>query len=174
MRPHLPIVLTTFLLASCGGESGNNAQSRIALDEVRTAQREGPTLSPLPDVTGAVWQGDGTQNRLSFGTPVSAPFLSLVCADNEITIIRHAPADKDAKALFALISNGQVSRIKMDEVAGEWRGTAPATDPQLSILAAPGPVEATLPGAGTLNLSGSPLPGEFLARCAPLPPSRPE
>lgn len=170
MRPHVLTLLTTLLLASCGGESGDNAQSRIALDEARAAGQQGPTLSPSPDIAGAAWQANDAKGSISFGKPGSAPYLTLACEKNKVTIIRHAPADKGAKALFALIGNGQIARINMDEAHGEWRGTAPATDPQLSLLTGSGPVEATLPGAGTLNLSASPLPGEFVIRCAPLPP----
>lgn len=170
MKPALHILSITLplLLAACGPQ-GDNAIARIALDDAAQAQ-QGPTLSPSPDVTDAKWQANSAQDSVTFGKPSTQPLFTLACKDGQVTLTRHAPADKGAKALFALIGNGVVSRIKVDEKGDEWAGALPADDPQLAVFAKPGSVEATLPGAGTLKLSGSPLPRDLLARCAPTTP----
>lgn len=116
------------------------------------------------DVTGAAWveQTDGT---LAFGKSGAEPLLSLACSARTARITHHAPAEPGAKALFALVGNGAIARIHADESEGEWLSVLIAQDAALRVFAGSGLVTATLPGAGRLNLAGSPLPGQLLARC---------
>lgn len=122
---------------------------------------------PSPDVAGALW-AEQPGGALTFGKPGAQPLLTLACSGATARITRHAPAEPAAKALFALIGNGTVARIKADESEGEWLSVLRAQDSALRVFAGSDPIVATLPGAGTLNLAGSPLPGQLLARCRQL------
>lgn len=149
------------LLAACGQQAGDVPVERIALDDL--PERSSAPM-PAPDVTGAAW-AEQPNGDLTFGKPGAKPILTLACSARTARITRHAFAEQGAKALFALIGNGAVARIMADEDEGKWLSVVAADDPALNVFAADGPIAATLPGAGTLNLAGSPLPGQLLARC---------
>lgn len=143
---------------------------RIAFDQVGQGASE---PLPSPDTTGAAWVMDGTRG-ISFARPGSSPFMTLSCvADNaglaQVRIVRQSPADPHARAMLALIGNRRIARIKIDAVpAGKrwlWQASLPADDPQLDGLAGYGSLEATIPGAGTLKLAASDLPGQLIEAC---------
>lgn len=168
MRLAAPLA-ATLALAACG-EPADNAVQRIALGE----SRAGPTVVGSPDTAGAQWAVRDGGSEIIFAKAGEPPFLTIRCEAGEtarpgLRIVRHAPADPGAKALFALIGNGRVARIEIDaRREGEswrWEAALPAADERLAVLDGGGAVEATLPGAGTINLAGSALPGELLARC---------
>lgn len=157
---------------------------RIALDEVRP----GPSRPlPSPDTEGAEWQPLDGAHSIRFGKPGQPPLLTIACElrDKEpplLRITRNARADPGAKALFALLGRKHNSRLKIDakrEGAGWiWEGAVPADDPLLDVFAEEGEIEATLPGAGTLELAPSDQPARLLAWCrrfgpAPGPPPVP-
>jgi hypothetical protein len=152
--------LSLLALAACG-QGDDHAAQRIVLDDL--AVRASQPL-PSPDVAGALW-AEQPGGALTFGKPGAQPLLTLACSGATAHITRHAPAEPAAKALFALIGNGTVARIKADESEGEWLSVLRAQDSALRVFVGSGPVAATLAGAGTLNLAGSPLPGQLLARC---------
>lgn len=166
MRP-LP-VLVLLALASCG-QRGDEAAQRITLEEVAY----GPAaMQSSPDTNGAAWQGAGGGPAIRFGKPGAPPLLTMACAQGHIRITRHAPADPGAKALLALIGNSRIARIHSDAKDGEWFSALPADDPALAVFSGTGAIEATWPGAGTLNLAASPLASALVARCRkPSPPA---
>ena len=84
---------------------------------------------------------------------------------------------------MALIGNGHVARLKVDATkSGDgflWQGDTPLSNDRLEALTGSRGLEATVPGAGTLKLNPSPLPGQLIESCraeakAGLPPDQPE
>ncbi len=166
------IILAALLLAACHSQpSASTPAARIALDQVG---QDGSDQYVSPDTTGAGWQADGAQ-RIGFSLPGKPAWLTLACeqpdpaAAPNIRFIRHAPADPGAKALFAVIGNGRIARLKIDAIrdgkSWHWEGAVPVDDPRLDVLKGPNRIEATLPGAGTLKLNASSMPGQLLAEC---------
>lgn len=122
---------------------------------------------------GAAWQA-ASPEQVSFGLPGQQPLLALACTHDgagvaAIRILRATRAEEGAKALFALIGNGRISRLSLDArqpgEAGQWEGVVPAADPRLDVLRGSNSIEATLPGGGTLKLPASSEPGRLLAAC---------
>jgi hypothetical protein len=164
------LILLPFL-AACGDRSDTPVQAqRISLDDARTKVAE-PMRSPV--TTGAAWAVTANGQAIDFGRAGAEPFLSLACdlraAPATLTIVRHVEARPGLKALFPVIGNGTVSRFKVDAALdqGEWRweGVFPASDPQFDVFTGPLELQATLPGAGTLEIEGSRIPGEFVNWC---------
>ena len=163
-------ILATFVLAACGQAEEPVDGQRISLEDARGEVRE---PLPSPDTENASWTVATDGQAVRFGNAGERPFLSLACRVRDdpptITVIRHAPARPGEKALFPVIGNGTISRFKVDAglADNEWRwaGTLPADDPLLEVFTGPREIEATLPGAGTLRIAGSRIPGEFIAWC---------
>jgi hypothetical protein len=155
------------LLAACGKQP---QVERVAFGEAEAA----PALNPLPKSLGARWHVSGDGKGIELARPADAPFLTLHCviavgAEPQLAVIRHARSEPGAKALFAVLGNGVVSRMKLDaKLAREgwrWEATYPATAPELDVFTGQREIEATLPGAGMLKIGGSPLPREFIQWC---------
>jgi len=114
-----------------------------------------------------------TGQAINFANPGGKPFLSLACSVKaglpQVTVIRHAPARPGEKALFPVIGGGVVSRFKVDAALADnewrWQGALPADDPLLEVFEGAHALEATLPGGGTVKLSASGIPGQFLTWC---------
>ena len=138
-----------------------------------------------PDTTGAAWSGSAEDGKLSFGKLGEPPLFSVQCKKGQIILTRHAPADPSAQALMPLIGNGMIARLPVDAVAdGDarvWRGVYPTKLESLDVFLGSNSIEATVPGAGSIDLAGSPEPGALITRCRqslqpPLPspiPQRP-
>lgn len=164
-------------LAGCERSADNAAVARVALDDAATGPSE---PLPSPDTTGAIWAvSDKQPGRLVYGVPGQTVLVSLECVDAarpgaRIIITRHAPADKGAGALLALIGNRMIARIPVDatEVSGKhvWRGEALAAMEQWDALADPVDATVTVPGAGLVRLNASPLPMELVSTCRGAPP----
>lgn len=165
-----PAFLLPFVLAACERVPEPVDAQRISLEEARGDIRE-PLASP--ETSEATWTVSGNGQSIGFGNTGQAPFLSLACRvrDNPptITVIRHAPARPGEKALFPVIGNGIIARFKVDALLRDnewrWEGTLPADDALLEVFTGARQIEATLPGAGTLLIGGSRIPGEFIAWC---------
>ncbi len=132
-----------------------------------------PVLQQSPDTSAATWTVANNGQAIHFGNPGAAPLLSLACRPSEsppeLSVIRHAPALPGQGALFPVIGNGMRSRFLVDATLaeGEWRWEArlAADDPSLDVFTGPREMLATLPGAGTLEVGASRIPGEFVTWC---------
>lgn len=164
--PHIAMIATLTALAACKPPASDDYLQR----SYSAAEREAPS-APIasPDTEGAIWAPGAQGRRLIYGKPGTAPLMALECESGMISYTRFALADPRAQAVLALIGNGHVQRLWIDaEQSGEawlWRGSLPADDERLEVLTGPHAVEATVPGAGTLMLNPSRLPGELIRRC---------
>lgn len=187
MRPRLchsavmrrTLVILGILFASAckpPASDGYVERSRIG------GERSGPSApAPSPDSEGALWAPATKPGRLIYGKPGERPLMALECETSQgiplVAYTRFAKADARAKAILALIGNGHVSRLKIDAVeqngAWLWKGAVAASDPGLDVLTGTREVEATVPGAGSLILNPSSLPGALVESCramaAPVP-----
>src|SRR5690606_963397 len=128
---------------------------------------------PSPETEEARWSVAADGQAIAFGNEGERPFLSLACrvADRPPTIqvIRHAEARPGEQALLPVIGNGTIARFKADAALEDdewrWQAVVPADDALLEVFTGPREIEATLPGAGTLKIAGSRVPGEFIAWC---------
>ena len=174
------ILASTLALAAC---SGGEAEQRVDLEPKPEFASE-PIESP--DTTGAAWSGSAESGTLRFGKLGEPPLFSIECKKGQIILSRHAPADPGAQALMPLIGNGTIARLPVDAVAdGDthiWQGAYPTTLESLDVFLGSNGIEATVPGAGSIDLAGSPEPGSLITRCRqslqpPLPspiPRRPD
>lgn len=172
-------LIPVLLLAGCNPPAADHYVARVGVTE-----RDAPS-PPIetPDTKGAMWVASPDRaNRLIYGKPGQPPFFALQCevegGQPMLTYTRFARADARAKAILALIGNGHVSRLKIDATRnGEtwlWQGREPAESPAFEGLTGGRQVEATVPGAGSLILNPSPLPGDLITRCRSLaPPATP-
>lgn len=176
-------VLPALGLAACNPPAADDYLARVGVAE------RGAPAAPLdtPDTTGAMWaQSPANARRLLYGKPGKPPLFALECegsgAGSKLAYTRFSPADPYAKAVLALIGNGHVSRLKIDAyhvpgVGGGkwlWRGSLPAQSLDFEGLTGGRQVEATVPGAGSLILNPSPLPGELILLCrSQVPPAAP-
>jgi hypothetical protein len=163
----LPICL---ILAACDhAETPVDAQ-RVSLDEARGGVRE-PLASP--DTKNARWTVAPNGQAVAFGNAGKRPFLSLACRVKDdpptMRVIRHAEARPGEKALFPVLGNGTISRFKADAALEDdewrWQAVVPANDPLLEVFTGAREIEATLPGAGSVIIAGSRVPGEFISWC---------
>lgn len=140
---------------------------------------------PSPDTTGATWARTGQADRIIYGVPGRQALAALACKEGRLELTRSVPADRGALAFAALVGNSHVARIPVDAVPSDrsaiWQGTVAADHPGLEALTGAGPVELTIPGAGTVVLNPSPLPGQLVLACrqaalplAPAPPASPQ
>lgn len=177
MKRSWSLVLLSLALSAC-----SQSQSRQVVDNAPEGGYPArmvlgnislPMDSAPAQPKGGVWQAAGT--ILHFGVPGQADLLALRCVQANagsaaaIEIVRHTRAEDGAKALFALIGNGRVSRLPVNSVrggeSGEWRGALAVDDARLDVLKGGNRIEATLPGGGTLLLPASGEPGRLLASC---------
>lgn len=166
--------LSLALLAACKPPASDDYVTRTRIAD----ERKGPSKPiPSPDAEGAIWAPGANANRILFGKPGAHPLMALACEDGSIAFTRFVAADPDAKAVLALIGNGHVQHLWVDATQNGkvwlWRGTLPADDPRLEVFTGSNSIEATVPGAGTIRLSASRLPGELIARCRPSQPVEP-
>ena len=181
----LPLTIA-LALGACSQSQGRQVASGTSDSYPARLALSGP--APLPDSAplqpdGATWQPAGA--TLVFGLPGQHPLLSLSCEHDRagaasLRLVRTTRAENGAKALLALIGNGRIARLPLDAIqpgeTGQWQGLLPAADPRLDVLRGSHEIEATLPGGGTLKLTGSGEPGRLLDACrasdtapAPLP-----
>ena len=167
----LPLIVATLLsLVACDRAEEPVDPQRISLDAARGEARE-PVASP--DTDDARWTVAPDGQAVAFGNAGERPFLSLACRVKDdpptIRVIRHAEARPGEKALFPVIGNGTISRFKADAALEDdewrWQAVVPADDALLEVFTGAREIEATLPGAGSLIISGTRVPGEFIAWC---------
>ena len=164
------IAIALLTLTSCDSVQEPVDPQRVSLDQARGGVRE---PLPSPDTENARWTVAPNGQAVAFGNPGERPFLSLACRVKDdpptIRVIRHAEARPGEKALFPVLGNGTIARFKVDAVLADnewrWEGAVPADDPLLEVFTGARDIEATMPGAGTLLIEGSRIPGEFIRWC---------
>lgn len=164
------VPLLTLAFAACQPPATDNYVERNVIPAPRQNASE-----PLdsPDVQGAVWAEAQGQARLVYGKPGMSPLFAIACVETlpepRLRLTRYAPADVGAKAFMALVGNGHVARLKVDATrSGDgylWQGETPISNDRLEALTGARALEATVPGAGTLKLNPSHLPGQLIERC---------
>lgn len=166
-------LLPLTLLAACNPPAADDYVARVGV--VERAAPSAPIASP--DTEGAVWAPSSANPlRLVYGKPGQRVLFALECIDGEagptLTYTRFASADAHAQGILALIGNGHVSRLNIDAmrdgVRWFWQGSEPATSSSFEGLTGGRQVEATVPGAGSLILNPSQLPGELILQCRAL------
>ncbi len=159
------------LLTACNPPAADDYVERVELLDPGTGGAK-PLASP--DTQNSIWGAGAGEMRLLYGNPGKSPILGLSCEGIRtetplIRIVRYAPADADAKALFALVGNGTVARLKMDSTwtgkGWRWEGTLDAADPDLDVFTGRRSVEATLPGAGSVIINPSFAPRDLIENC---------
>lgn len=172
------VLLAVLAVAACSPPAADDYVARVGV-----GGRDAPS-PPIdtPDTTGAVWAPAGGARRLVYGKPGERVLFALACTGTvmapTLTYTRFEKADPHAKAVLALVGNGYVSRLKIDAVReGErwlWQGSEPAESRAFEGLMGGRPVEATVPGAGSLMLNPSPLLADLIQLCrAQVPPAMP-
>ncbi|QSB45591.1 hypothetical protein IDJ81_05640 [Tsuneonella flava] len=164
------IIALPAVLGGCRPPATDRYVERLDLDS-----GQGPThvLTSSPDVAGAIWAVSRTPNRIVYGIPGNAPLLALACTGKDsartLEITRFAAADRNAKAIMALIGNGHVERLPIDAKDNGrgwlWQGSYPADLPALDAFTGARKLELTIPGAGTLAINPSPQPAELIETC---------
>ena len=175
-------ILVLAALAACRPPASDRYVERIALDHAHGGPQ---VLMTSPETEGAIWAMSGGPDRIVFGHPGQRPLLAIECAGEGplLKVTRFAATDPQAKGMMALIGNGHVERLKVDalDLGGNrgwlWQGRFDPADPRLDALTGARKLQLTIPGAGTLELSGSPRPGELIETCrqlgAPEPTAQP-
>jgi hypothetical protein len=169
------LIAPLVMVSACKPPASDDYLERVDLAEATGAVGE---PLPSPDVTNAVWADGQVAERILYGVPGEVPFLALACerstnGEQYIKVVRFAPADPQAEALFALVGNGHIARVPVDATwngrAWLWEGIVPADEPDLEVLTGKRPVAATLPGAGQLILNPSPRTAQLIEACRGVP-----
>ena len=169
MRRLLALLPLT-VLAACKPPASDDYVERTRVGEPAAGPSE-PIDSP--DTENAIWAPAASGQRLLYGTPGERPLFAVEClsdgSEPMLGYTRFARADADAQAVLALIGNGHVARLKIDAVqigdVWRWEGAVAADDARMDVLTGTRQVEATVPGAGSVILNSSPLPGELVETC---------
>lgn len=173
-----PALLPILVLAACKPPAADDYVERTRIG----GEVQGPS-EPIdsPDTQGAVWAPADKARRLLYGQPGERPLFAIECVGQGavpmLAYTRFAKADPHAKAVLALIGNSHVTRLPIDAAqindVWRWEGAAPVTDPRWDVLTGTREVEATVPGAGSVILNPSALPGALVEECRALaqPPS---
>jgi hypothetical protein len=165
--------LLTLALAACSRAPGApQAAPDQPLDAVRVAlPAPGPVRAPRSEGQKPAWSGNAQSATLAYP---DERLLTVACEGGKLVVTRHAPADKGASALFALIGNGAILRLPVEAVAvpgvkwPEWRGSIFAGDEKVKVFLGQ-KLDATLPGAGKIEVPGGPELKAVVERCAPVP-----
>lgn len=166
----IAVIAVPAMLAGCRPPAADRYVERVDLDK---GQGPAHVLTSSPDVTGAIWAESHTPHRIVYGLPGKAPLMALACAGEgsarTLEITRFAAADRNAKAMMALVGNGHVERMPIDAKDNGrgwlWQGRYPADLPALDAFTGTRKLELTIPGAGTLAIHPSTQPGELIEMC---------
>jgi hypothetical protein len=167
-------VASLLLAASACGERAPSERSvpvRIPLAVASAA-----TANPLPVVPAApsVWTHAQSARAAWYGPPDAPALLAIACEGWEkrrprLVVVRYAPADKGAEALFAIQGSKGILRLPVSATkVGDryaWRGFLDASDPRAEVWLGSG-LKATVPGGGELQLPPMGEAGALIAECA--------
>lgn len=170
------LVLVLCPIAVACGERGSAEDRSI---KVPLPRASGSTAAPalLPSASPPVppvWTYAPTARAAWFGPPNAPALLALACEGWDkraarLVVVRYAPADRHAQALFAIqgskgILRLPVSAVKIGKTGYVWRGVLDAADPRAEVLLGNG-LKATVPGGGQLDLPPMGSAGALVSEC---------
>ena len=171
-------ILLSLTLTSCGE---GQKDERAAAIRVPLGTESAASTIPLPSGP-LVWTGSKSARAAWYGPPDAPALIAISCEgwDNRaarLVIVRFAPSDKGAEALFAIqgskgILRLPVSAVKVGKRGYVWRGILDAADPRAEVLLGSG-LKATVPGGGQLDLPPLGEAGAVVSDCmaAAAPPA---
>jgi hypothetical protein len=184
VRAKLALLLAASLpLGACGvrGERGERERSVPIRMPLAVASAATPSALPVAAPANSIWTHSPSARAAWFGPPNAPVLLGIACEPAgknpaRLVVVRYAPADKDAEALFAVqgskgILRLPVSAVKVGKEGYAWRGTLDAADPRMGVWLGNG-LKATVPGGGQLLLPPMGEAATVISQCmvASVPP----
>ena len=161
MSARLAILLAASLSLGACGESGERERSVPIRMPLAVASAATPSALPVAAPANSIWTHSPAARTAWFGPPNAPVLLGIACEGvgspaARLVVVRYAPADRGAEALFAVQgSNGilrlPVSAVKVGDEGYAWRGTLAAADPRMEVWLG-NSLKATVPGGGQLLL----------------------
>ena len=169
----LAIALLTVTAMGCGSrDDGDSVPIRVPLNAANATMSQ-----PAAPITSSVplrWSEAPSARAASYGPSDGPPLLTISCEGLEqqaarLVIVRSAPADRGAEALFAIqgskgILRLPVSAVNMGKQGYVWRGVLDAADPRAEVLLGAS-LKATVPGGGELDLLPMGAAGTVVSEC---------
>ena len=163
------------IVAACGDGCSDDRSITVPLPRASAAAAPMPSAAAaLAPPVPAVWTYAPSARAAWYGPPDAPALLALACEGWEsraarLVVVRYAPADKGAQALFAIqgskgILRLPVSAVKIGKRGYAWRGLLDAADPRAEVLLGTG-LKATVPGGGQLNLPPLGAAGALISEC---------
>ena len=169
------ILMLCPIVAACGDDRSDDRSITVALP--RATASAAPVLAaaaaPSPPVP-PVWTHTPSARAAWYGPPNAPALLAISCEGGDrraarLVVVRHAPADKGAQALFAIqgskgILRLPVSAVNIGKAGYVWRGMLDAADPRAEVLLGSG-LKATVPGGGELELAPLGAAAALVSEC---------
>ena len=174
------LVVALLFLVSCNQRDDDERGGTIRLPLTAAVTR---TDAPATPSAPAIWTHSPSARAAWYGPPDAPSLLAISCQGWEkraarLVIVRYAPADKGAEALFAVqgskgILRLPVSAVKVGKRGYVWRGLLDAADLRGEVLLGSG-LKATVPGGGQLDLPPMGAAGAVVSEClaAAVPPAK--
>ena len=166
------LVVAFLLFASCNQRDDGESSATIRLPLARATTQ--PAAATTFVAAPSAWTHSPSVRAAWFGPPNAPALLAISCQGWDkraarLVIVRYAPADKGAEALFAIqgskgILRLPVSAVKVGKHGYVWRGLLDAADPRAEVLLGNG-LKATVPGGGQLNLLPMGAAGTVVSEC---------
>ena len=165
------LVVAILFLSACDqrDDSERGATVRVPLAAATTQPVAIAMLTAPP-----VWTHSPSARAAWYGPPNAPALLAISCEGwgtrgARLVIVRFAPADQSAEALFAIqgsrgILRLPVSAVKIGTRKYVWRGLLDAADPRAEALLGSG-LKATVPGGGQLDLPPMGVAGAVVSEC---------
>ena len=170
------ISMLCLLATACGNNDREDGLVRVTLPEIGSSAASRATSTALTMSTSLplVWTQSQSARAAWYGPPNAPALLAISCEGWEkraarMVIVRYAPADNGAEALFAIqgskgILRLPVSAVNMGKQGYVWRGVLDAADPRAEVLLG-ARLKATVPGGGELGLPPMGEAGVVVSEC---------
>ena len=177
------ILMLCPVVAACGDDRSDDRSIPVALPRANASAA--PVLAAITSAAGtpapavavavaAVWTYAPSARAAWYGPPDGPALLALACERGDeradrLAVVRYAPADKGARALFAIqgskgILRLPVSAVKVGKRGYVWRGVLDPADPRAEVLLGSG-LKATVPGGGELELAPLGAAAALVSEC---------
>lgn len=162
--------LSLVALAACQPPAADDYLER---GKVTEALPQASEPLPSPDTTDAVWAPSDNAERLLYGVPGETPLLAVQCERSgdapRLAFTRYVRTDREAQAMMAVVGNFHALRLPVDSTyngrAWLWQGSVEADNPDLEAMTGQRAFEATIPGAGSVELKPSALVRDLVNAC---------